>query len=182
MRPSFYLLEVSVTPGGARKADEYVYNKEDIDRAPRADLTTTFGADLALTYGETIDLRVHIHNRLTHTIDLRPYITLCVPGFPPLGLDADGAVPLDNATRAADRGIDRLKDRLRRAYDVDATVDVTVDWEAARVPPLVPPLLPASVKVLVDDDLNDDFDDDDEFDDDRHWYGYNDVEFGTHRE
>ena len=41
MQPSFYLLGMSVVPGGARKDDEYVYNNlDDIDRALRADLTT----------------------------------------------------------------------------------------------------------------------------------------------
>ncbi len=201
MRPSFYVLELSVAPGGARKHDEYLYNNlEDIERALRKDLTDSSQTELALTHGETIKLRVYNHNRLTRAIDLLPYLTIQVPGFPLLGFHSDGALAVDADALAAEGGMGGLEDRLERAFEVAFTpapgrevgiagIEVTIDWDAARVPPLVAPLLAEGAKVIVYEpsaerllDQQRDDDDDDDDDDDKHHYGYNDLEFGTDRE
>lgn len=76
---SFYILEASVAPGGARKSNYHVFNNlSEIKGALMEELTDLY---LLLWYGEALYLYIIENGKLTDKIDLHPYITIQREGY-----------------------------------------------------------------------------------------------------
>src|SRR5690349_6475723 len=114
MPKSCYVLEISVTPGGARRGDLFTYNrllhlryclKHELFAEDPAD--RAYAASLAAGYGETIVLWVVENDRLVRAVDLRRHIRIRVDGEP--GLTLVEARARDDAWK------DRLADGTRIA-------------------------------------------------------------------
>lgn len=74
---SFYILEISCQPGGARKGDYYIYNNlQDVKTALLRDIACGMGLHMLLKYGESIFIYVITDGQLVNKIDLHPYITI----------------------------------------------------------------------------------------------------------
>ena len=77
---TYYMLEISCSPGGARKGDYYIY---DTLNEIKHSLATDLYSDLymAASYGECIFLYVIERNQLMQKIDLLPYIIISIEGI-----------------------------------------------------------------------------------------------------
>ena len=79
----FYILELSVKPGGARKNDVYLlWTLTEVFDVLQKELINN--ADLAIWYGEEILLHRYRNNKIAETTDLHPLITFYVGDFPPI--------------------------------------------------------------------------------------------------
>ena len=141
---SFYWLDLWVEPGGSRKHEAYFFaSLDEIKYTLEADLEND--AYHALIYGEHIDLKAYSHGKLTWELDLHPYLTFHVTGYPPFTCTTDGgdfehvdltAFPPENEEIEANRletWIDNLGDEM---FDHSATVEVEIDWDAMAIPEL----------------------------------------------
>ncbi len=172
MPKSCYILELSVTPGSARRGDLFTYNRlvhvrrclEQEFLAPDPE-ERAYAASLAAGHGETIVLWVVEGGRLVRGIDLRRRIRIRV--------GAEPAVPLDQAEMRDDAWKDRLADGARIAFEID--------WDAiaAETPALHgEPLRPGEMLELeVDEDVVAPFDSYLEIAEEVA-YGYEDLEGG----
>ncbi|GCE07576.1 hypothetical protein KDAU_49050 [Dictyobacter aurantiacus] len=155
---SFYLLELWVDPGGARKADYYLFSGvEEIKQALADDLSQQrLGPYLVLWYGEVINLFVYSEGKMVWKKDLHPYITFHLPGYPPLQGTADGYIldvsnvdllPSDQTRQNSQRQIsrDELIDILwptePASSGQESAVRVEIDWAAIDIPALEGPRL-----------------------------------------
>ena len=87
----FYILELSVKPGGSRKHVMHVHTSlTTIYRVLQQDLIED--ASLAIWYGEEIILHRCLNYKVIESIDLHPYITYYVGEFPPIKFDDDNDV------------------------------------------------------------------------------------------
>ncbi|GCE15399.1 hypothetical protein [Tengunoibacter tsumagoiensis] len=155
---SFYLLELWVGPGGARKADYYLFNtREEIKQALADDLSQQrLGPYLVLWYGEIINLFVYSEGKSVWKKDLHPYITFHLPGYPPLQGTADGCI-LDVSNSGLLPSAQTRQDSQRRLFrdeliDIlwpteqvgsgqESAVRVEIDWAAIDIPALEGPCL-----------------------------------------
>lgn len=79
---TYYMLEFSCLPGGARKNNFYVCNSfKEIKNALIEDLCDNLGIYMASWYGEHIFLYIMENNILIHKIDLHPYILISIEDF-----------------------------------------------------------------------------------------------------
>jgi hypothetical protein len=79
---SFYMLEISCSPGGARKGDFYVYNTlNEIKNALVNDFCDCTGIYMAAWYGERIFLYIVDDGQLIHKIDLLPRVLIAIEGI-----------------------------------------------------------------------------------------------------
>lgn len=135
-RKSFYDLNFRVSPGGARKDAHYI--RGDLAEI-KADLATELaeGVNLYLLcwYGAQLTLGVHQHGVRVWSIDLHPYLTISVEGYPdvtftgpgePVGWDFDDDYETDEGSLSDLLFIGELEDRTT----------VTVDWDRIMVPAL----------------------------------------------
>lgn len=145
---SFYTLELGVSPGGCRRDDVFVLTDLDaVKRVVMRDLSEGIGVYLAAWYGEVIVLRVHVPGAAPRTIDLLPFVTIRVPGYPDLrfpGGDCDFDFVADED--AHDDEDEWLSSRL---FQHLVTPTPTVDWSAARIPALPEPRLAADATVEI---------------------------------
>jgi hypothetical protein len=171
MAKSCYVLELSVVPGGARRADLFTYNRLvhvrrclEQEFFPPDVADRVYAAALAGS-GETIVLWVVEGGRLVRGLDLHRHIRVRVGDDPPILL----------TEAEAREGV--WKDRLADG----AAVSFVVDWDAiaAETPALHgDPLRPGEVLDLeLDDDVIAPFDSYLEIVEELR-YGYDDVEFG----
>lgn len=94
----FYLLEISVAPGGARKHDIHVATKlEHVHSILQTDLIKD--AALAIWYGEEIWLHrcrfineSNSYAQVVETVNLHPRITFYVGDFAPMKFDQDNKI------------------------------------------------------------------------------------------
>jgi hypothetical protein len=136
---SFYVLELSVAPGGARKAHFFVYdNLPAIRQALATDLRIDCQAaeGLLYCYGESVNLQTFVDGEERQRLNLLPYITV---------RGADGlAFALD--AQATPVGVDRAT-VCDESFLVTATAEV--DWAAVPVLPLQGDLLRPGEEVEV---------------------------------
>ncbi|WP_171168556.1 hypothetical protein [Streptomyces sp. I05A-00742] len=135
---SCYELEFRVAPGGSRKDTHYVRGTLDEIKADLADeLAEAINLYLLCWYGADLTLHVYQHDELARSIDLHPFLTIAVDGYPeitftgpgePAGYDfaADEDVDDPSATLSGRMFCDELGDG----------VSCAVDWDRAGVPPL----------------------------------------------
>lgn len=157
---SYYVLEISVIPGGARKGWFFVYNHlEPIQRLLEIDLELDFKEQVGLLYGygESINLLTYIDGEEVQRINLLPYITVSGPEGITFALDEE-ANPL---------GVDRAK-VCDESFLSQASAQV--NWDAVSVKPLTGDLLQPGeiIEVLIYPDS----------DPESLEYGVNDLEIG----
>jgi hypothetical protein len=140
---SYYELEFSVAPGGARKDTHYLRGTmEEI----KADLAEELAKDVNLYllcwYGADLLLHVWQNGERAESIDLHPFVTISIDGYPditftgpesPVGYDFEA-----EEEAAVEEG--SLSDRMVSS-DLGDAVSTTVDWERITVPPLVGQLM-----------------------------------------
>ncbi|MGP3991936.1 hypothetical protein [Streptomyces sp. 3N207] len=135
MSLSYYDLAFEIGPGAADKDTHYV-------RGSLAEVKQDLAAELAqqhhlflLVAGATLNLDVYQQGRHTDSIDLLPFLTISIAGYPditftgpdePVGYDFDDEDPGDDTA---------LISRMFSA-ELGDTVEVTVHWDQIEVPPL----------------------------------------------
>ena len=172
MAPSCYILELSVSPGRARRGDVFVYSRlahirrclEQEFLAPDVE-SRRYVASLAVQ-GATVALWVVEEGKLVRGVDLRRHIRM--------RLGADAPIALG----ATDDRDDAWKDQIASAE----TIEFTVDWDSiARESPTLrgaPLQRGETVQVDRDDEVLANFDSYLEIVDD-FTYGYEDLDGGT---
>jgi hypothetical protein len=80
---SFYVLDVCVRPGGSREAWVFVSSQiEEIKTALHYALDVPDAIYLTVWYGREIFLRTYQNGHQTQKINLLPFITVKISGFP----------------------------------------------------------------------------------------------------
>ncbi len=135
---SFYALELSVEPGGARKHHLYVLGSlAEVQRA--LEVQFSYGAEIGLLlyYGEDIYLSIYHQACLVDSINLLPYIRVEIPKIGTFAIDEER-----NVTPAIDE------------FDFDGETDdytVIIDWSKLNIPELVLPILqPGEVSIFAE--------------------------------
>ncbi|NSC19920.1 hypothetical protein FM076_01320 [Streptomyces albus subsp. chlorinus] len=183
---SFYDLRFGVSPGAARKDAHYICGSlDEAVAALDSELDESSNVWLLFGYSSGADLALDVYQRgeRTASIDLHPFITLRIDGYPDITFDGPGK-PTGHATAAEDprKARQKLAEGIF-AGDVADVTEVVVDWDSVPVPPLVGEVAQDGDYVLLGDgpleDLSglDDLDEDELVDEliDR---GY--VEYGDH--
>lgn len=183
---SFYLLELWVGPGGARKADYYLFNtREEIKQALVDDLSQQrLGPYLVLWYGEIINLFAYSEGKIVWKKDLHPYITFYLPGYPPLQGTADGRI-LEVSSAGLFPSVQTREDPQQRSLreelidilwpeeqansEQESAFRVEIDWAAIDIPILEGQYLqPDEVATCMQSYTNEE----EQFE-----YGYNSLEY-----
>lgn len=123
---SFYVLEISVEPGGARLGLFFVYNtlkqiQAELETNLRIDLQSGMG--LLYCYGEDINLLTYLHGEERQRINLLPYIRIEGEDGRTFALD-ENAEPV---------GVDS---NVVCQEDFLMTAQASVDWNSVPVLPL----------------------------------------------
>ncbi|GAA2374815.1 hypothetical protein Cme02nite_04100 [Catellatospora methionotrophica] len=138
-RKSYYDLRFGVSPGGARKDAHYFRGSLDEVRADlAAELADGMNLYLLCWYGAELALDVYQHGRRTRSIDLHPFVTIDIDGYPPITFTGPGApVGYDFGTDE-EQGVDdgSLSDLLFMG-ELEAVTRVTVDWAGIDAPALL---------------------------------------------
>jgi hypothetical protein len=155
-RKSFYSLDFSVQPGGARYAVGYVRGTLDEIRADLAvELTVGQNVYLLCWYGATLGLSVHQHGVQTGWIDLHPYVTISIEGYSDITFAGSGQ-PISDDVRSDDASDDSLSERLLTCQ-LDDKISAVIDWESIDVPTLLGDLArPGDLVAFEDDWLDED--------------------------
>ncbi|BCJ71663.1 hypothetical protein CS0771_12070 [Catellatospora sp. IY07-71] len=136
-RKSFYDLHFGVLPGGARKDAHYIRGTLG---EIRADLDTELAQGLNLYllcwYGATLSLDVYQHGIRTESIDLHPYVTIAVEGYPDITFAGPGQ-PLGHDFTADDETDEGSLSERFLIGDLEDVTTVTVDWARITVPALL---------------------------------------------
>jgi hypothetical protein len=183
---SFYDLRFGVSPGGARKDAHHICGS--LDEAIAAldfELEESINVWLLFDYGRGADLALDVYQRgeRVRSIDLHPFVTIRVNGYPDVTFCGSGkptgyAVGADNPDKVRMMLADGLF-----AGDFDDSIEVTVDWDSVLVPPLVGDIAQDGDYVMLGDGPLDDLSglddlDEDELTDELIDRGY--VEYGDH--
>ncbi|MGP3978036.1 hypothetical protein ACTWQF_29270 [Streptomyces sp. 8N114] len=181
---SFYDLRFGVSPGGARKDAHYICSS--LDQAKSAlelELDDSINVWLLFEYGADVALDVYQRGEQERSIDLHPFITIRVDGYPDITFRGPGQ-PTGYAVGAEDpyKVQTELADGMF-ARDFDDAIKVTVDWDSVLVPPLAGEIAKEGDYVLLGDGPLDDLQDldgldEDELEDELIDRGY--VEYGFH--
>jgi hypothetical protein len=133
LRKSFYDLNFRVSPGGARKDAHYIRGSlAEIQADLAAELAEGVNLWLLCWYGAELNLDVHEHGRRAHSIDLHPYLTISVEGYPDVTFTGPRE-PHGWDFEEDDEG--GLSEQLLIG-DLEDRTTVTVAWDRIRVPPL----------------------------------------------
>jgi hypothetical protein len=140
---SFYLLELQIDPGGARKWMQFAYPtlsqiQQALDLDLWGDLTFMNGVEL-LGCEERIWLRAYPASGERTEVDLRPFITLQAP----TGQSFTLGTPVVSRTGGEDRRVWTLADGTVLEAEFFHSARAHVDWGAVPVAPLPAPLLGA---------------------------------------
>ncbi|WAP55927.1 hypothetical protein [Streptomyces sp. S465] len=181
---SFYDLRFGVSPGGARKDAHHICGS--VDEAMAAldfELEETTNLWLLFEYGADVALDVYQRGERVRSIDLHPFVTIRVDGYPDITFLGPGE-PTGYAVGADDPHKVRtaLADGMV-AGDFNDAIEVIVDWESVPVPPLVGETADEGDYVMLGDGPLDDLSDlegldEDELEDELIDRGY--VEYGYH--
>lgn len=185
---SFYDLRFGVSPGGARKDAHHICGSLDEAMAALdSELDESINIWLLFDYGRGADLALDVYQRgeRVRSIDLHPFVTIRVDGYPDITFRGSG-----KPTGYADGADDPEKVRTvladgMFAGDFDGRIEVNVDWDSVLVPPLVGEIAEFGDYVMLGDGPVDDLDDlvgldEDELVDeliDRGWVEYGDHDF-----
>lgn len=182
---SFYDLAFGVSPGGARKDAHYVRGSLDEIKADLAyELSESINVYLLCWYGAELALHVYEQGERVHSIDIRPFITVSVDGYPDITfLDSGKPTGYDADTDDRDNVEMTLSDGMFSG-ELDDAIKVTVDWDGVDVPSLVGEIAVENdhVKLIenhldgLHDDDDDDFDEDELIDQGYIPYGFTDFE------
>jgi hypothetical protein len=153
MKYSFWLLELSVEPGGAQRNELLAGDLAIIQRFLENDLADFY---LPITYGQKMTLTPFFAGEAQAAIDLHPYIRYIVDGKRVTfddrhrAIHEDGRIvgPLDALPIEDENG--DLLDPEDLALPRDASVEVVVDWKAMPLPALPAPLAPAGAQLFIE--------------------------------
>jgi hypothetical protein len=145
---SFYDLAFGVDPGGSRK-DAHVISAtlDEVKHDLASELAEGINLYLLCWYGAHLTLDVYQQGELTESIDLHPFITISVEGYPditfagpgePVGYDFRGDGGDDDFDEEDDEDENDEDDLAERLFadDLGDTVKVSVAWDRIQVPPL----------------------------------------------
>jgi hypothetical protein len=140
---SFYALEVFVRPGGARESMVFVSSKiDDIKTALHYSLDYPDAIYLTVWYGREILLSVYQNGSRVQMINLLPYLTIQIPGFPLISFDFDGNIKglffsdaLDKGDRESGFEVD-TDDFIDLVTSDDFEFHFEVDWSSVPYPNL----------------------------------------------
>jgi hypothetical protein len=182
---SFYDLRFGVSPGGARKDAHHICgDRGEVVRALDSELAESVNVWLLFHYGADLALDVYQRGERTRSIDLHPFITIRVDGYPDITFTGPGE-PTGHAAGAEDPAKAEmvLADGLFEGA-FDGRFEVVVDWDSVEVPPLVGEVAGFGDRVLVGDEPLDlegleGLDEDELVDEliDRGWVEYGDHDF-----
>lgn len=152
-KASFYALEVSVEPGGAREHLLFALNSLS---AIREELDNCLIGEVYLTlwYGRTITLTTFQNGEVVDVLDLLPCITYHIDGYPPIGFVAKDV--LTGLSRAQIRADKVLTDTLWRQGSNEQKADAPhiryeVDWTRISPPALTGNVLQPGDQTRVDE-------------------------------
>lgn len=129
---SFYDLEFSVDPGGARKDAHYIRGTLDEIKSDLAEeLDEQTNLYLLCWYGARLELRVFERGELVHKADLHPAITIEIGGYPTITF-AGSMKPIGHTFKGEEDDDESLTSRMFAGSLED--VKVTVDWSKVDVP------------------------------------------------
>ncbi|GAA1393326.1 hypothetical protein [Catellatospora coxensis] len=137
-RKSFYDLRFGVAPGGARKDAHYLRGTLDEVKADlAAELADGGNLYLLCWYGADLALDVYQHGRRTRSIDLHPFVSIDVEGYPRITFTGPGKPVGHDFSSEQEQSVDdgSLSDLLFMGA-VEQVTTVTVDWAAVDVPAL----------------------------------------------
>ncbi|MGK4903420.1 hypothetical protein [Streptomyces albus] len=185
---SFYDLRFGVSPGGARKDAHFICGSvEEAMHALDAELEESSNIWLLFGYSDGADLALDVYQQgeRVQSIDLHPFITIRVDGYPDIvfhgpGKTTGSVVGADDPERVKKLLADGMV-----AGDFDGRTEVTVDWDSVPVPPLIGEIADIGDYVKPGDSPHDDLDDlvgldEEELEDeliDRGWVEYGDHDF-----
>ncbi|KPC60553.1 hypothetical protein [Streptomyces chattanoogensis] len=181
---SFYDVRFGVSPGGARKDAHHICGSLDEAMAALdSELEESLNVWLLFEYGADLALDVYQRGERVRSIDLHPFVTIRVDGYPDITFRGPGK-PTGYAVGADDPY--KVKSVLEDGIfsgDFDDAIEVTVDWGGVVVPPLVGEIAKEGDYVMLGDGPLDDLDDlddldEDELEDELIERGY--VEYGSH--
>jgi hypothetical protein len=138
-RKSFYDLAFGVDPGGARKDAHFIRGSLDEVKADlAAELAEEINLYLLCWYGAELTLDVYQGGERARSIDLHPYITISIDGYPDITFKGPGEpVGYDfESDEEAEVEKGSLSDRMF-CDDLGDAVKVSVDWSRIEVPPLI---------------------------------------------
>ncbi|MFI0716452.1 hypothetical protein ACH4SK_38850 [Streptomyces inhibens] len=146
---SFYDLTFGVDPGGARKDAHFISaTLDEVKEDLASELAEEINLYLMCWYGARLSLDVYQQGELAESIDLHPFITISIQGYPditfagpgePIGYDfeADEGEEGDDEAdgEEEENEADSLSERMF-AGELGDKVTVSVDWARTHVPPL----------------------------------------------
>lgn len=136
-RKSFYDLHFGVAPGGARKDAHYIRGTLDEIRADlAAELAQGLNLYLLCWYGATLSLDVYQHGIRAESIDLHPFVTIAVDGYPDITFAGPGE-PLGHDFAADGEDEEGSLSEQFLIGDLEEVTTVTVDWSRIAVPALL---------------------------------------------
>jgi len=138
MPRSFYDLAFGVAPGGARKDTHYVRGSlEEVQHDLAVELAEGLNLYLLCWYGAQLTLDVHQQGQLTDEIDLHPFVTISIAGFPDITFTGPGE-PVGYDFQADEEAEDETGTLTHSMFagELGDSVTVTVDWDRIEVPPL----------------------------------------------
>ncbi|MER5619238.1 hypothetical protein [Streptomyces sp. NPDC002215] len=138
MMRSFYDLVFGVDPGGARKDAHYVRGSlEEVQHDLAVELAQEINLYLLCWYGARLTLDVYQQGKQTDSIDLHPFLTISIAGYPDITFTGPGeSVGYDfEADEEAEDETTTLSYRMF-AGELGDAVNVTVDWDRIEVPSL----------------------------------------------
>ena len=150
---SFYALEVSVEPGGAREYLLFLLNsqpavQQELDRCLIAQ------SYLMLWYGRSITVTTFQNGSTVDTLSLMPYITYQISGYPTLGFTEKGEpTGLSRAQIRADKSLtDVLWQQGTNEQKAESpSVQYVVDWTRINLPRLIGNILQPGERTMVDE-------------------------------
>jgi hypothetical protein len=159
---SFYDLAFGVSPGAARKDAHYIRGslnevKEDL----AGELSESINVYLLCWHGADLALHVYEQGERMHSIDLHPFITVSVDGYPDITF-LDSGKPTGYDAGADDpRKVEQALEDGMFSGELNDAIKVTVNWAEIEVPALVGEIAAEGDQVkLIDDDGWDDGDED----------------------
>ncbi|MES4905226.1 MULTISPECIES: hypothetical protein [unclassified Streptomyces] len=136
---SFYDLAFGVSPGAARKDAHYIRGSLDEVKADLADELSDSLNVYLLCWHNSAQLALHVYQQgtRTHSIDLRPFVTVSVDGYPDITF-LDSGEPTGYAAGADDPAtVSQVLADGMFSRELDGAIKVTVDWDAIEVPSLI---------------------------------------------
>ncbi|MES4901081.1 MULTISPECIES: hypothetical protein [unclassified Streptomyces] len=134
---SFYDLAFGVDPGGARR-DAHIVSAtlDEVKHGLASELAEGINLYLLCRYGARLTLDVYQQGELAESIDLHPFITISVEGYPDITFTGPGepvGYDFDEDEEDEEGG---LSGRMF-ADDLDDSVKVSVDWDRVPAPSLI---------------------------------------------